>query len=220
MNAGLQGGRAGAGELGQERDVGGGGAGEQAGEAGIGGDFDGAAEGEEAEVLVEGEGVGVVEGAGVEPEAAGREREGVADGEGEEGGAGAAPDERGSDAEEGDFDFGQGAAVDFEESFTGVVMESEDIDGGVVNDGGELGVGKQETAEPEPGFADGAEEGAVAGKLGLGERLDVEGRGGGRQGRRLAQLEIGDHRRDSAGRDGGVAVGDHTDWTAWMSALM
>ena len=70
----------------------------------------------------------------------------------------------GREAEIGDFESRGHAEIEFEQADGGAVAAGGDMDlgVGVVEDGGELGVGHDEPALPEPGGADLAEQGAVA----------------------------------------------------------
>lgn len=170
---------------------------QQSDEPGVWGDFDTPAVGHKAGALVEGERLGMVQRAGVEEEAGGVVGPCLALRVDHEGMPGALADKVGGHTEERDFDVGEGPAVEFQDALIAVVRtEEEDVDLGVGEEGREFVVTEAQAAEPEPAFADGAEDAAVAFEIRFSEAFDRECRGRLGELRRLPHFEIGDHGGD------------------------
>jgi hypothetical protein len=171
------------------------------------GDLDGPLVGPKTRARVEAEGARVVEGAGVHPQALDRRREGAPDRLVHENASPALADGVRRDAEERQFAFSGAAEVEFEEANVAALdVQGERRDRGMADDRPELIVRHDQPAEPQPRLADAAEELSVAPNVPR-ERDERPIRARDRpQGRRLAHLQVGDHRGDGAGRQVGVAV--------------
>lgn len=126
-----------------------------------------ASERPEAGALVEAESGRVIEGAGVRPKTPDRTRPGTFNGAIHQPSSCWPADQRSGQAEEGQFALILLTEIELEQPrAVAVVSQPVNLHIGGADDGCELGVGKQQPAEPEPVLADGAIESTVLGRIG------------------------------------------------------